>query len=416
MQHPAQQSHRSPSSSPIQQDHGNGFIAMVTALTASQIVGSVAAVIIPAIAPAVALGYGVPVYLIGYQASVFYVGMLIAMMCGTSFNLRWGGCRATQMGLLLLALGVVLATLRSIPLLLPAAIFMGVGYGALTPAGSHILLRFTPPKRRNIVFSIKQTGVPLGVVIAATAGPALTIRVGWEWTLLACAAACVVAAATLQPWRSRLDDDRDSGVSLLSSPIEPVRVMWRTRALRLLALSGAMLATAQVILHNYTVAMFYEELGMPLVQAGLMLTLSQIGGALGRLFWGWIADRSGECLRVMMVIAGLLAATALATATLQTGWPVIGTYALFFVLGGTVSGYHGAFLAEVARLSPPGRASAGTGGTLVLTNTSSIIMPIIFANVFAAIHSYSLTFGLLAIPAITAIFLLRAAQRAQPAA
>jgi MFS family permease len=414
MQQPVQPSSRIVPSS---QQLGRGtFALMVAALTTAQAVGTIGGLITPAIAPAVAQGYGVPVYLIGYQASLFYVGMLTAMMFGTNFNLRWGGCRTSQFGLLLVALGAVTLTIGSIPLLVPASIIMGIGYGALTPASSHILLRFTPARHRNIVFSLKQTGVPLGVVIAATAGPALTLAAGWQMTLLACAAVSVVTAAVLQTGHARLDKDRSAAVPLASSPLEPVRVMWGTRSLRLLALSGAMLATSQVIIHNYTVAMFYEQLGMPLVQAGLMLTMSQVGGVFGRLFWGWLADRTGECLRVMMVLAGVLAASALAISTLQWGWPVAWAYVLFFVLGATASGYHGAFLAEIARLSPSGRVSAGTGGTLVVTNTSSIIMPIIFANVFAAIHSYSLTFGLLAIPATTAIFLLRAARRAQAAA
>jgi MFS family permease len=152
---------------------------------------------------------------------------------------------------------------------------------------------------------------------------------------------------------------------------------------------------------------------MPLLQAGLMLTVAQIGGFIGRLVWGWIADRSGDCLKVMAIIAGVLAAATLAITTLRWGWPLSATYALFFVLGASSSGYHGAFLAEIARLSPPGQAGAGTAGTMIVTNSSAIVTPIIFANVFVASQSYALTFGMLCIPAVAAIFLLRSARRAQ---
>ena len=44
-----------------------------------------------------------------------------------------------------------------------------------SPAGSEILQRFSPPPIRNLVFSIKQTGVPLGGVLAG-AGPQPAFR------------------------------------------------------------------------------------------------------------------------------------------------------------------------------------------------------------------------------------------------
>ena len=46
-----------------------------------------------------------------------------------------------------------------------------------------------------------------------------------------------------------------------------------------------------------------------------------------------------------------------------------------------------------------------------MTNANSVITPILFASIFAAIHSYSLTFALLAIPTLAALFLLRASRR-----
>ena len=388
-----------------------GFATMVTTLTVAQTLSTLTALVLPAIAPAAARGYGVPVYMIGYQASLLYGGMVIAMLCGTNVSLRWGGCRAVQAGLSLVALSGLLIATGSLALLVPASVLMGIGYGLITPASSHILLRFTPTAHRNVVFSIKQSGVPLGVVLAGTLGPALTVYASWEWTLVACGLASAIMIALLQIGRQRLDDDRDPQVPLITNPTSAVRVMWAEKPLRYLALGGGMLAASQVIQHNYTVAMFYEELGMPLVQAGLMLTVAQVGGFIGRPVWGWIADRSGDCRRVLMVLSVVLAASELATAALHPGWPLWSIYLLFFVFGATASGWHGAYLAEVARLAPAGRVAAATGGALVMTNANSVITPILFASIFAAIHSYSLTFALLAIPTLAALFLLRASRR-----
>ena len=42
------------------------------------------------------------------------------------------------------------------------ALLIGIAYGPSPVASSHILARLTPPAWMNLVFSAKQTGVPIG--------------------------------------------------------------------------------------------------------------------------------------------------------------------------------------------------------------------------------------------------------------
>ena len=49
------------------------FAFMVAALTGGQACGTLLVVAMPTIAPAIAASYGVPAYMIGYQASLVYV-------------------------------------------------------------------------------------------------------------------------------------------------------------------------------------------------------------------------------------------------------------------------------------------------------------------------------------------------------
>lgn len=387
------------------------FTRMVSVLTVVQAVGTMTPLVIPAIAPAVAEGYGVPAYMIGYQSSLMYVGMVLSMMSGTNLTLRWGAARAMQFGLLLVALSSAAIAVGSVALLVPASMVMGVGYGLLTPAGSHVLLRFTPTGIRNLIFSIKQSGVPLGVVVAALLGPAIAVRFGWQAALLACAGVSMAMIALLQPWRAMIDDERDPGVALIANPVGPVRVMWGTKPLRYLVLAASLLAWSQVCQHSFTVNLFFDDLKFPLVEAGYMLMVAQLGGFVGRPFWGWVADRMRDSRRTMTVLVVILASAEIATATLGSGWPVAAMVLLFFVFGATASGWHGAFLAEIARLSPAGRVASSTGGSLVLTNANSVIAPLVFANVFVGLNSYALTFGLLAVPSITALWLIQVSRR-----
>jgi MFS family permease len=387
------------------------FAAMVTALMASQLVGTVCALLPPAIAPAIAAGHDLPVVLIGSQSSLMFGGMAVTLTFGSNLSQRWGGCRAIQIGMVLMAIGAAMATVGHVALLVAGSLVMGFGYGFITPSNTRILRRFTPPAIRNIVFSLVQAGVPIGVLIASTAGPAITVAIDWRAALWACGALCLVLCAALQPGRETWDSDRDATLPRLVNPLMPLGVTWGVPPLRLLAFAGGTLACGQVIIHSYTVAMFYEQLSLPLVQAGLMLMTAQVGAVFARPFWGWLADRTGDCLGVLTILAALMSVTALASATLGLGWPTWATVLLFVAFGCTASGWHGAYLGEVAKLAPQDNVTTATSGALIIIHLSSIITPLIFAAAYAFIHSYSLAFGLLVIPSVASIALLRAARR-----
>ena len=61
-----------------------------------------------------------------------------------------------------------------------SAVAIGVGYGPITPASSHVLAKTTPRERMALMFSIKQTGVPAGTALAGLIVPPLTIAFGWQ--------------------------------------------------------------------------------------------------------------------------------------------------------------------------------------------------------------------------------------------
>jgi len=388
------------------------FAHLVASLNATQSIGTLAALLPPTIAPAIAAGHDLPVILIGSQSGLMFAGMAIALTFGSNFSPRWGGCRAMQVGMVLLALGAALATAGHVVTLVMASLLMGFGYGFITPSNTRILRRFTAEKNRNVVFSIVQMGVPAGVLIAAIAGPAITVAIDWQAALWVCGALCLALAAILQSGRALWDRDRESALPVVVNPFMPVKVMWGVPPLRLLALAGGTLACGQVVIHSYTVAMFYEELSLPLVQAGFMLTVAQIGAVIARPAWGWLADRTRDCLGVLMVLAAVMSIMSLGVATLGLGWPTWATYVLLFFFGCTASGWHGAYLGELAKLAPADNVSTATGGSLIVIHLSSIITPVIFAGAYALVHSYSLAFSLLVIPSIASIVLLGAARRA----
>src|SRR3546814_20414050 len=97
------------------------------------------------------------------------------------------GMRTLQLVLLPGAASMALFLHSNVGIVLAACFVMGLRGGTANPAGSEVLQRFSPPGKRNLIFSIKQAGVPLGGVIAGLAIPAMVISVGWRAALFACA-------------------------------------------------------------------------------------------------------------------------------------------------------------------------------------------------------------------------------------
>src|SRR5450432_2890215 len=170
------------------------------------------------IGPTITAAAGVTPEHIGDLSAIGAFGTMLFLAGGGPFLTRFGPVRLLQLGTLLAAAALGLALTGWWPALLAAALLIGVGYGPSPPAGSDILQRYSPSGRRSLIFSIKQSAVPLGGALVGLLVPPLAVLYGWRFAL---ATAAVIAAATtllVQPLRQVLDGDRDrSGVAPLTA-------------------------------------------------------------------------------------------------------------------------------------------------------------------------------------------------------
>lgn len=392
---------------------GGNFGFLLACTLGGQATGTMAAMTLPAVAPAVASSLGVPSSVIGYQISLLAAAMLVSLAFGGNLSTRLGAARVQQLGLGLLLTGCLVATGPHVAFFFLSAVFLGLGYGLMTPSASHLLMRYTPANRRNLLFSVKQTGVPLGGIGAALIAPAVATAFGWRWSLVVSALLMSVLIVLLQRRRTQWDDDRDPGSPVVANPLGGIVAIWRHRALRRLSIAGAFLVVPQFAITTFTVVLFVEELGYTLVAAGVVLTASQVAGVAGRIFWGWLADLTHNCYTVLSVLSGVMLAMSLVCFALTPGWPIAAACALFFVFGSTASGWNGAFLAEVARHTPRHEVSKTTGGSLFFVNVGKMLGPIAVANVYVLTGSYVTAFGLLAITAAGALVFLLAARSSE---
>ena len=138
----------------------------------------------------------------------------------------------------------------------------------------------------------------------------------------------------------------------------------------------------------------------------------QVGGSASRICWGWLADRLGSSLTVLMIICLVTLASTLVLVYFDPGWNRVMIYLLFFIIGATAVGWNGVFHAEAARLSPQGMASVVAAGTTFFVFAGVLIGPAAFAAAYGGIGSYSKTFLLVPGVALAALGMLVLAQRA----
>lgn len=381
--------------------------ALAATLTIQSLV-AMSLLTLPAIAPVIARVTGIPAAYVGVYVALAYAGAMAASLLSGSATQRLGAIRASQAGLVLCALGLALSTLASAPALVAGALLVGLGYGPITPASSHLLARTTPAHRLSFVFSIKQTGVPLGGVLAGLIVPGLAQLAGWRAAFLGVAAANLLCALAVQPLRPSLDADRDPDrpLSAGNGLAGPLRLVFGQRSLAVLAGVSFLFSIAQLSLTSYLVTFLHQDLDMDLVAAGILLAVSQAAGVGGRLLWGYLSDHLFGPVRTLCGLSVLVALCALAVPWLHvfgSQWLVLAVLCLF---GGSAIGWNGVYLAEVARQAPAGQASVATGGTLAMTFLGVVVGPPVFGWVASLSGSYGFAYATLAAPAALSLALL----------
>lgn len=382
-----------PSGTPALPPFNRTFV--VAGTTSVQAMMSLAVFMLTAIAPAVAESLGISESQIGVQISIIYGAAAAVSLLAGGLVRRLGACRTSQASLLLGLAGCILATVPSVTALALASVLFGFGYAMTNPSASHLLGRFAGQRHRNMIFSIKQTGVPIGGAIAGLLAPPLTIHFGWRAVPVTVGALLLVLMVVMQLRRTLWDDDRDPGWRLRGNVLGGLALIWRRRPLRWLVGASFFFSITQLSLSAFLVNLLVKDVHMPLVQAGLVLSMVQVASVCGRLIWGWVADRLNDGAIVLVIIGGISAAAAFGSTLVSPDWPVPAIEALFIAFGMAAISWNGVFIAEVARLSPVGQIGPTTGVALAITFAGVLVGPSLLSVAHGLLGSYTATFGLL---------------------
>lgn len=377
----------------------SNWLALLLTLVIQAMV-SMALLTLPVMAPVIAKDLQVSPALVGVYVAITYAGAMVSSLMGGAAVKRSGAIRVSQVGLMLCALGLMLCAMPWLVATAVGAFCIGLGYGPITPASSHLLARTTPKHQMSLVFSLKQTGVPLGSLLAGAIVPTLLLGLPWQVCMAVVASVCVICAAVSQPLRNDLDHDRQPTLPMHGgSWIQPIRLVLAHRALASMAACSFMFSMVQLSLTTYLVTFLHDDLAYGLVAAGLALSVTQFGGMAGRIVWGYVADRWLGASRMLLILAAMMALGALATTTLTHDSPKSWVIFILLTFGASAIGWNGVYLAEVAKRAPEGMASVATGGTLVFTFFGVVVGPPVFGALSALFGTYRAGFTALVVVA-----------------
>ena len=333
--------------------------------------------------------------------------LIVQLGCG-GFIVRYGALRMSQVSLAALAAGSALATLGTPLMLILSAIVSGSASALSTPASSHLLGRCSPPRYMPLVFSIKQTAVPAGMLLCGVLGPLLAQSVGWRGTMLASAAASGLFVLLLQPLRRMFDDDRLPGHKVrLTDFRDTLYTVLHVPDLRALSFACLAFNGVQAVVTAYFVV-YLTTIGYTEVAAGFVFSAAVAVAVPGRIVWGWLGSGIVPP-RVMMAALALGMAGSVTLLGLAAGsWPNVLVALIAGVLSATALSWHGIVLSEAARAAPEGRRGAVTGGVLSFGQLGGLAEPLMFSALLALTGSYGPGFIACGIPALLiGVMLLR---------
>ena len=360
------------------------------------------------IAPAIIGDLHMDAAWVGVYFGITASASLVAQLGCGSFIVRYGALRMSQVSLAMVVAGTALAAAGTpVPLVL-SALIVGGGGAVSTPASSHLLARVSTARYLPLVFSIKQTAVPAGLLLAGILGPQLTEWLGWRTTMLLSAAAGAIFTLLLQPLRRRFDDDRVPSRSFRWSDFKTtLSSVLGKPSLRRLSFACLAFNGMQSVVTAYFVV-YLTTIGYTPVAAGFVFSIAVAVAVPGRILWGWLGSTHVSPRMMMAGLALGMAASASTLALCDPGWPTVLVGLVACVLSATALSWHGILLAETARGAPEDMRGGVTGGVLAFGQVGALLLPLTYSGLLDGTGSYGIGFVVCAVPAlVVGIQLLR---------
>lgn len=349
---------------------------------------------VPALIPFLQATMGLTRAQVGLFSSANQLGQISSLLPGGWATDAFGVRRMLIWGQVGVGLGLLaLAGAGSLAVALLALFVAGLASGMGSPAVSMAIIHWFPARSRGTAMGLKQTGVPIVGLLAASTLPSLALAFSWRHaTAVLAAAVLATALATFIVYR---DPPARSSASGFRRTVSRQGIAQLAANKDILLASGfaLVLVGTQFSLLAYLMLYLKETLGMPVVMAGLVLALLQLGGLTGRVVWGLVSDRLLRGTRKPVLCAtGSIAAAVLVIlglAPADVPWGLIPP--LVFILGFSALGWHGIHQTLVPELAAAELGGTALGLSMTISTLGPLVVPPLFGYIADATGSYRLS-------------------------
>ncbi|WP_460967691.1 MFS transporter [Pedococcus soli] len=369
--------------------------AMLGATTLAQAASAVAVHGPAFLIPALVARSGLTLAQAGLVAAAPVLGTMLTLVAWGAVVDRHGERLVLLAGLAGTAVASVAGVLAPGTTTLALALFLaGAAAASANAASGRVIVGWFPPERRGLAMGIRQMAQPVGVGVAAVSMAVVADAHGvtaalWVPTAAAALGLVLVAAVVIDPPRPvRRQQASDS-------PYRSDRYLPRIHGVSML------LVVPQFVVWTYALVWLVSERGWSAGAAGVLVALTQVAGALGRIGVGQLSDVVGSRMRPLrwVAVAAVVTMAALGL-TAGLGW---GVAVVVLVVASTVTVADNglAFTAVAERAGP-----FWSGRALGLQNTGQFLVaacvpPV--AGLVATHAGYAVVFGLAAVFAAVAL-------------
>jgi len=342
--------------------------------------GTLPIVSVMAMAPIIQQDLSLSVTQVGLLVSGYYLAQTLGAVPGGAMVDRVGVGRALLVShALLLGGALIMSQAGGFAGAVSATVVMGFGYSLVNPSTAKGVLTWFSARRRATAMGVKQTGVPIGGVLAAGNGALVTL---FDWHDLFVAVACLVLANGLL-CLLLVEARQPAAHSSIASVLRAMIRVGRNTNVRTLFVANIPWNMGQTNFYAYLTLFMRDAAGASQPVAGFVLAVAQVSSALGRVGWGLVSDTLFRGARKWITV-GLCGASALlmlAMTLVQPGYGVwLGVF-LAFGLGITIASYPTLAQTLAVESVEPSQSGAAMGYSLTGTSIGGVIGPPIFGAV-----------------------------------
>jgi len=344
---------------------------------------------LPVLAPFWREALGLSLTQVGVLLGAFDLGALLLFLPLGLLADRWGERVVLTAGALYTAgMAAAVAGAHSFAALALLLGFAGLGYGSGQTAGAKAVAAAFGAHGRGTAMGIRQSGLPLGGMVAALLVPALAGAFGWRAGLFGAAAFCgltgLLCGAGLRNGGGAgtyADGTRgDAWPPPGGALVARVRRILADAGIRRTSIVATLLVIGQFCYQGYLALYMVDRFGWSKHAAAALLLAVHGGGVAGRLGWGAISDRvlSGRRTPALTWCAALCAVFPLALIALPRPVPVPLAAAVACAGGLLLLGWNGLYSTLIMEEAGAHETGLAMGISMTMLYGATFVTPPVF--------------------------------------